>query len=109
MTKDQYLTMCEQTGEEVDWDRCPPELEDFPIIVPTTLNIYNSLGSRIYPEVGFVGKDYTTLDLLFKVYKVQEHEKDFIYDILLALDAHHIEASQKSIKAEYDKIKSKHK
>ena len=32
MTKDQYLEMCEQTGEEVDWDRCPPDIEDFPTI-----------------------------------------------------------------------------
>ena len=28
MTKDQYLRMVEQTGEEIDWDKCPPEPED---------------------------------------------------------------------------------
>ena len=33
MTKDQYLRMVEQTGEEIDWERCPPEMEDFPSIV----------------------------------------------------------------------------
>ena len=30
MTKDQYLRMVEQTGEEIDWDKCPPDIEDFP-------------------------------------------------------------------------------
>ena len=40
MTKDQYLTMCEQTGEEVDWEKCPPDIEDFPTIVIDSLNIY---------------------------------------------------------------------
>ena len=29
MSKEQYLMMCEQTGEEIDWDKCPPEIEDF--------------------------------------------------------------------------------
>ena len=101
--------MCEQTGEEVDWDRCPPELEDFPVIVPTSLNIYNSMGNRVYPEVGYVGKDFTTLNLLCELYKVEEHEKDFLIELILALDSHYIATSQKAIKAEYDKIKSKQK
>ena len=39
MTKDQYLEMCEQTGEEIDWERCPPDLEDFPSVVVDFLNI----------------------------------------------------------------------
>ena len=25
--------MCEQTGQEIDWEKCPPELQDFPNIV----------------------------------------------------------------------------
>ena len=41
MTKDQYLRMVEQTGEEIDWDRIPPEPEDFPDVVLNILNIYN--------------------------------------------------------------------
>ena len=39
MTKDQYLRMCEQTGEEIDWEKCPPEIEDFPDSILTALNI----------------------------------------------------------------------
>ena len=51
MTKEQYLMMCEQTGEEIDWDRCPPEPEDFPSSVITALNIFNSLGNKVYGDV----------------------------------------------------------
>ena len=64
MSKDQYLEMWEQTGEEIDWERCPPDLEDFPSVVVDFLNIYYSLGNRVYPDIGYVGKDFTNLNLL---------------------------------------------
>ena len=66
MTKDQYLRMVEQTGEEIDWDRCPPEWDDFPTSVETAMNVFNSLGDHIYPEVGYVGKDFTNLEILMQ-------------------------------------------
>ena len=43
MTKVQYLDMCEQMGEDPDWEKCPPDAEDFPDIVITAINIFNSL------------------------------------------------------------------
>ena len=42
MSKEQYLMMCEQTGQEIDWEKCPPEMEDFPNIVIDAINVYNS-------------------------------------------------------------------
>ena len=107
MNKDQYLRMVEQTGEEIDWDRCPPDLEDFPEIVTTAMNIFHSLGNRVYPDVGYMGKDYTNLHILNKLYGVEEHQQEYIMDLLLFLDARNIEASQKSIKAQLDKVKNK--
>ena len=77
MTKDQYLRMVEQTGEEIDWDRCPPEIEDFPDSVHIAMSIYNSLGERVYPDVGFIGKDFTNLSLLYENYCVEKHQKDW--------------------------------
>ena len=47
MTKDQYLRMVEQTGEEIDWERCPPELSDFPESIIDALNIFHSLGNKV--------------------------------------------------------------
>lgn len=107
MTKDQYLRMVEQTGEEIDWEKCPPELSDFPQIVLDSMNIYNSLGNRMYPEIGYMGKDFTNFSFLKKLYGIQEHEEEYVMDLLLFLDSQAIDASQKRLKAEYDKIKKK--
>tara|TARA_R100000152_G_C6615911_1_gene68212 strand:+ start:179 stop:478 length:300 start_codon:yes stop_codon:yes gene_type:complete len=99
--------MVEQTGEEIDWERCPPDEEDFPDSILTALNIYYSLGNRVYGDVGYVGKDFTNLPLLYDLYKVQEYQKDWIFELLLFLDNRAIEESQRRMKAEYDKIKRK--
>lgn len=97
--------MCEQTGEEIDWEKCPPAYEDFPDVVHDALNIYNSLGNRIMAEVGYTGKDFTNFNFILELYKVQHFDKDFLMEILLFLDSREIEASQRAIKAAYDKMK----
>tara|TARA_Y100001972_G_scaffold71885_1_gene87338 strand:- start:2291 stop:2617 length:327 start_codon:yes stop_codon:yes gene_type:complete len=108
MTKDQYLRMVEQTGEEIDWERCPPDLEDFPDSIHTALNVYNSLGNKIFPDVGFVGKDFTLYDYLLKEYNIEsQQEKDWIFQLLLHMESNDIAESQRKIKSEYDKIKKK--
>ena len=99
--------MCEQTGEEIDWEKCPPEIEDFPESILTSLSIYNSLGDRIYPDIGFIGKDFTNLSLLYKNYYVEEHEEDWIFELLLFLDSYNIKESQRRMKSEIDKVKRK--
>ena len=106
MTKDQYLRMVEQTGEEIDWEKCPPDMEDFPDSVGTAIQIYNSLGDRNYPEIGFTGKDFTNLDLLLDLYYINTKvEKDFIMELLLLIDKQQIKQSQDAIKAQYKKLK----
>lgn len=99
--------MCEQTGEEVDWDKCPPDWEDFPDIISSCLNIFNSMGDRVYPDIGYVGKDFTNLKFLLKLYGVEKFQIDYVYQIILWLDSRAIEKSQKKLKAAYDKIKHK--
>ena len=107
MTKDQYLEMCTQTGQEIDWEKCPPDWEDFPQIVVDAFNIFHSMGDRIYPEIGYIGKDYTNFQFLLEQYSIEEHQKDYTFDLIIWLDSRKIEASQKRLKAEYDKIKRK--
>ena len=107
MTKDQYLEMMDQMNEEPDWDKCPPDWEDFPELVVTCVNIYHSMGDRIFPDIGFIGKDYTNFKFLLENYGIEEHQKDFVFDTLLWLDSRAIEASQKRLKAEYDRMKRK--
>jgi len=107
MTKDQYLEMMDQMNEEPDWDKCPPDWEDFPELVLTCMNIYHSMGDRIYPDIGFIGKDYTNFKFLLKNYGIEEYQEDFVFELLLFLDSRAIEASQKKLKAEYDRMKRK--
>ncbi len=107
MSKDQYLEMMEQMGEEPDWDKCPPDWEDFPEILIDIINIHHSLGDRIYPEIGYIGKDYTNLNFLLENYKIENHQKEYVFETLLFLDSRAIEKSQKKLKAEYDRIKRK--
>jgi len=107
MTKDQYLEMMEQMGEEPDWEKCPPDWEDFPDLVVITMNIFNSMGDRVYPDIGYIGKDYTNFEFLLKHYGIEEHNKEFVFELLLWLDSRAIEESQKKLKAEYDRMKRK--
>lgn len=109
MTKSQYLDMCEQMGEDPDWDKCPLDIEDFPELVLTTLNLYNSLGDKIYPDIGYTGKDFTNFNFLLNKFGIEKHQEEYIFDIILWLDARQIKNSQDRIKAEHDKIKNKHK
>ena len=104
MTKDQYLEMCEQMGEEPDWEKCPPAWEDFPEIVVTATNIFNLLGSRIYADVGYVGKDYTNFDFLLKQYYIDDFQKSYLFELITWLDARQIDLSQKSLREQRDKI-----
>jgi len=100
--------MVEQMNEEIDWDKCPPDWEDFPLSVHNAINIFHTLGSKVMPEIGYTGKDYTLLEPLLESYQIKEQiEKDWIFELLILLDSRTLEESQKAIKAEYDKIKRK--
>ena len=99
--------MVEQTGEEIDWKRCPDELGDFPDSVIDALNIFHSLGNKVYPEIGYIGKDYTNTDILFELYNIKKYQKDWIMELLLFLEGHTVDESQRKLKAEYDKVKRK--
>ena len=99
--------MVEQTGEEIDWERCPPELSDFPDSIIDALNIFHSLGNKVYPEIGYIGKDFSNRDIFFELYKIESYQKDWIMDLLLFLESETVSESQRQLKAEYDKMKRK--
>jgi hypothetical protein len=103
MTRETYYTMCEQMGKEPDPDEMPPELQDFPPDVQTALVLYNKLGDRIYPDIGYLGKDYTQLPIYMDVYGV-ENKKIFL-ETLLLLDSRIIKKSAEALKGERDRIK----
>ena len=107
MTAERYFEMQEQMGLEIEEDRIPPSMEDFPEIVENALQLFNRLGDRVYPEIGYIGKDYTNLKLYMNVYGIEEEDKDFLLEIIEWLDARAIKKSQEQLKREYDKMKRK--
>lgn len=105
MDKDRYLSMMDELGQDPIQEEIPPGVEDFPEIVIDGINTFNSLGDRIYPEIGYIGKDYTNLPLYIEMYKIED--KDTFLEILLRLDGEAVRLSQEKLKREYDRIKRK--
>lgn len=105
MTRDRYLEMCEQLGKEPTLESIPPDWQDFPESVQLAINIFGLLGDRVYPEIGYVGKDYTNLPTLIEVYGVED--KDLLIEVLDFLDSRAIKKSSEQMKKELDKLKRK--
>lgn len=97
--------MMEQLGQEPKEEEIPPDWEDLPDIVFFAVNTYNILGDRVYPEIGFMGKDYTNLPYFLDVYGITDVE--FFLEILHWLDTRAIKSSSDKLKKEYDKLKRK--
>ena len=103
MSLDAYLNLCEQMGEDPDPDKVPPEVSDFPADVQKAIVLFNKLGDRIYPDIGYLGKDYTQLPIYMDVYEVADRQ--LFLEALLRLDSKIIEKSAAELKAERDKLK----
>lgn len=97
--------MCEQLGKEPNPAEMPPSWEDFPEIVQLAVNTFNLLGDRMYPEIGYVGKDYTNLQYIMEVHSVED--KEFFLELLHWIDSRAIKKSSEQLKKEYDKLKRK--
>jgi len=105
MTRNKYLDLCEQLEKEPNDKELPPDWEDFPEIVQYGINTFNQLGDRVYPEIGFVGKDYTNLPHFLDFYEIEN--KEFFLEILSWLDSRAIKKSSEELKKQYDKLKRK--
>lgn len=92
-------------GQEPVEEKCPPDFEDFPVAVQQAIEVFNRLGDRVYPDIGYLGKDYTALDLHMQVVKVED--KDIFLETLIRLDASMIKRSSEQMKKARDKIKKK--
>ena len=77
MTKEQYLMMCEQLGNEPIPEEIPMEYGDFPGIVQEAMQIFSILPDNWEGMSGtYMGKDYTILpylmDTIFEVLDKQQ-------------------------------------
>ena len=107
MTKDRYFELMAQMGQEPDIDEMPADWEDIPPLAQSAVLTFNSLGDRVYPEIGYVGKDYTLIDKYIGIHGINPKDEEYFLDILQTLDARAIKQSSDQIKREYDKIKRK--
>ena len=105
MTRERYLELCEQMGNEPIEEEIPPDWSDLPEIVTYAVNTFNLMGDRVYPEIGYVGKDYTNLNHYIELYAIDD--KEFFLHILSWLDSRAIKKSSDQLKREYDKMKRK--
>lgn len=105
MTRDKYLDLCEQLDKEPSDLEIPPDWEDFPIIVQQAINTFNLMGDRIYPEIGYTGKDYSTLRYYIDIYEIEDTE--LFLEIISWLDSRAIKKSSEDLKRQYDKLKRK--
>lgn len=105
MTKERYLMLCDQMGQPPSEDKCPPEFEDFPLPIQQAIEVFNKLGDRVYPDIGYVGKDFVSLPLHMKVAGVTE--EDIFLEALIRLDAHLIKRSSEQMKKARESVKRK--
>jgi hypothetical protein len=105
MTRERYFKMCEQMDKEPDPKEIPPDMEDFPEIAIHALNTFSSLGDRLVPDVGYMGKDFTNLPYYMKFYGVEDEQ--LFLEILTWLESRAIDRSHESMKREREKLKRK--
>ena len=103
MTRERYLDMCVQLGKEPNPKEIPPDFEDFPPEMQEAIAVFNTLGDRVYPDIGYIGKDYTNLPILIEVYGIDD--TDYLLEILNYLDGRAIEKSSETLKRQQDKLK----
>ena len=91
--------------KEPDPKEIPPDIEDFPEIAIHALNTFSSLGDRLVPDVGYMGKDFTNLPYYMKFYGVEDEQ--LFLEILTWLESRAIDRSHESMKREREKLKRK--
>lgn len=105
MDKTRYLELCYTMEEEPDENRMPPDLNDFPLDVQNAILCYGKLGDKVAADIGYLGKDLTTLPIHMEIMKVES--KELFLETILILDQRMIEKSAAAIKQERDKLKNK--
>jgi len=105
MTRERYFTICEQLEQEPIEDEIPPDWEDFPNIAIQAINTFACLGDRVYPDIGYMGKDFTNLSYYIDVHGIDDLE--LFLEILTYLESRAIKQSQKQLKREREKLKRK--
>lgn len=105
VTRETYFNLCEQMEKEPVPEEIPPEMEDFPEDVQSAILTFGKLGDRIVGDVGYIGKDYTSLPIHMELLDL--NDKDIFLETLLRLDERMIKKSAEQMRREREKLKRK--
>jgi hypothetical protein len=103
MTKDTYFEMCEMLNQDPVEEDIPVDINDFADLVQYCFVVYGILPDR-WDSMGggYLGKDYTIVFELFRVYHIEDRA-----EILLCLDfLQHMDIVRQKLIAEKLKAKS---
>lgn len=79
--------MCEALGSQPLEEEVPQELEDLPIIVQTSLSIYESLRDEWdYMGGNYIGKNLSNIFEILKLYSIPDEEVLIVYKIISIID-----------------------
>lgn len=95
LTKEKIFLMYKGREDKIDWEKVPPDIEDFPYDVQKALICYNKLGDRIAADIGYLGKDFGLVKILMDVEGVIN--KELFLETLLRLDNFFIRKSHKDM------------
>jgi hypothetical protein len=105
VSRETYFNLCEQLGKEPDPDEIPPDIDDFPEDVKNAIITFGKLGDRIVADVGYIGKDYTSLPIHMSLLHL--YNKDLFVETLLRLDERVIKKSAEEMRRERKKLERK--
>lgn len=89
--------------DQIDWDRVPPDLEDFPFDVQKAILSYSKFQDKYEPDMGYLGKDFTLFDQVARIENI--NDEGLYLETLLQIDALYIEKSRKDMEAARKKAK----
>ena len=92
-------------GYEPDLERIPVEWNDLPYIAQAAVYTFNMLGDRIVADIGYLGKDYSSLSVLMDTFEVENRE--LFLEIISWLDSRAIKQNAEHMKREREKLKRK--
>lgn len=88
MTKQQYFDMCEMMNSEPLESQIPVEFDDLLEETQEVFRIYNSLQDNWdYMGGNYIGKNYTYIDSMFKIYNVEPEVQRTYFELLLLIDS----------------------
>lgn len=99
-----YLRICEQTGEDPDPMKMPPDRSEFPIEVQEAFLLHDFLPDT-WIEGGYLGKNYSSLDSLLNVFNIEEKQQVVIF--LKHIDARNMAKINKELERKRKSAESK--